>query len=89
LQQAKDESYKANIQEQIVLLKRYTQVQKQQDLQAFAAEIKQILQEEIIARYYCQEGAIEAMLVHDPSVQSACMLFQDMSQYDGLLQVAE
>jgi carboxyl-terminal processing protease len=89
LKQAQDESYTAGIKEKIVLLKTQIQHHKEEDLQKFEESIKLILQEEIISRYYCQEGAIEAMLAHDQSIQKACALFQDMRQYHGLLKVPE
>ncbi len=85
LQQAQDESYTVGIKEQILLLKSQIQHHKGEDLKNFEEEIKLILQEAIIARYYFQEEAIEAMLDHDKNIQKACTLFQDMRQYDSLL----
>ena len=85
LKQAQDESYSVGIREQIDLLKTEIQQHKNEDLQEFESEIKSILQEEIITRYYFQEGAIAAMVDHDPSIQKACALFQDMPQYHSLL----
>ncbi len=89
LQQAQDESYTAGIKEQILFLKTQIQHHKEEDLKKFEEEIKLILQEAIIARYYFQEGAIEAMLDHDQSIQNACALFQDMRQYHNLLKAHE
>jgi carboxyl-terminal processing protease len=89
LQQAQDESYTAGIKEQILFLKTQIQHHKEEDLKKFEGEIKLILQEAIIARYYFQEGAIEAMLDHDQSIQKACALFQDMRQYYSLLKAHE
>jgi carboxyl-terminal processing protease len=89
LKRAQNESYTAGVQEQIASLKNQIQHYKEADLRKFEKEIKLILQEEIIARYYFQEGAISAMLVHDPSIQKACDLFQDMRQYHDLLKVSK
>ncbi|MCU0318311.1 MAG: S41 family peptidase [Amoebophilaceae bacterium] len=89
LKRAQNESYTAGIQEQIASLKTQIQRYKEEDLRKFEKEIKLILQEEIIARYYFQEGAISAMLVHDQSIQKACDLFQDMHRYHDLLKVSE
>jgi carboxyl-terminal processing protease len=85
LQQAQDESYAAGIKEQILFLKTQIQHHKAEDLKKFEEEIKLILQEAIVARYYFQEGVIEGMLNYDQSIQKACTLFQDMRQYDSLL----
>ena len=89
LKQAQNESYTASIQEQISLLKTQIQHHKEEDLRKFEKEIKLILQEEIIARYYFREGAMSAMLVHDQSIQKACALFQDMRRYHDLLKVSK
>jgi carboxyl-terminal processing protease len=89
LKKAQNESYTVGIQEQIAFLKTQIQRYKEEDLRKFEKEIKLILQEEIIARYYFQEGAIAATLVHDQSIQKACALFQDMRRYDDLLKVSK
>jgi carboxyl-terminal processing protease len=89
LKQVQDEAYTVGIKEKIALLKTQIQHHKEEDLQKFEDAIKLILQEEIIARYYCQEGAIAAMLDHDQSIQKACALFQDMRQYHSLLKAPE
>jgi len=89
LRQAQDESYSVGIQEHIGLLKTQVQQHKKEDLQKFEDEIKSILQEEIITRYYFQEGAIAAMLDRDPSIHQACALFQDMPQYHSLLKAPQ
>ena len=89
LKQAQKESYTADIKEQIVLLKTKIQQHKKEDLQKFEKEIKSILQEEIIARYYFQEGAIAATLDRDQSIQKACALFQDMSKYYSFLEAPQ
>jgi carboxyl-terminal processing protease len=89
LKRAQNESYTAGIQEQIASLKTQIQHYKEEDLRKFEKEIKLILQEEIIARYYFQEGVISAMLVYDQSIQKACDLFQDMHRYHDLLKVSK
>ena len=89
LEQAQQEFYTEPIKKQLALLKTHIQHHKEADLQKFEKEIKLILQEEIITRYYFQEGAIEAMLYHDQRVQEACALFQDMCQYHNLLKASE
>ncbi|MHA7877963.1 MAG: S41 family peptidase [Bacteroidota bacterium] len=89
LQQAQEESYTADIKEHIALLSAHIQHYKEEDLQKFEEEIKSVLQEEIIAHYYLQEGAAEAMLSRDRGIQRACALFQDMHQYYSLLEAPE
>ncbi len=89
LQQAQSESYTEDIKKHIASLKTQVQRYKAEDLQKFKSEIKIILQEAIIVRYYFQEGAIEAMLDHDQHIQKACALFQNMPQYHQLLKATE
>ena len=88
LKQAQEELYTVDIMQQIALLKSQIQYHKEEDLHKFEEEIKLVLQQEIIARYYFQEGTIEAMLGHDQSIQEACSLFRDMRQYHDLLKDA-
>ncbi|MEL7064560.1 MAG: peptidase S41, partial [Bacteroidota bacterium] len=78
-----------DIKRQIELLKTQVQHCREKDLQRFKQEIKLALQEAIVARYYFQEGVIEALLSHDQNIQKACTFFQDMSQYYSLLKAAE
>ena len=89
LQQAETESYTDDLKKQVIALKSQVQHQKVAELQKFKSEIKLVLQEAILMRYYFQEGAIEAMLSHDAAVQKACALFQDMPQYHRLLKATE
>ena len=44
---------------------------KEQDLITHQEEIRKILSEEIVSRYYFQEGMIEASLGDDPAVKEA------------------
>lgn len=83
---AQNEAYPEGIQAQIAALKVQVQHQKEADLQTYSEEIKLILQESVAGRYYFQEGVIEAMLTHDQAIQKACTLFDDMDQYQAMLQ---
>ena len=80
------EAYTKEVRKHIDVLRTKLQSRKQDDLQRHAAEIKLVLQDAILQRYYHQAGAAEAMLKHDRAVQSACALLQDMQQYRRLLQ---
>ena len=89
LKKAEEESYTEGIKKQIASLKAQVQCHKKEELQKFKSEIKRILQQTIVARYYFQEGAIAVTLEHDKAIQKACALFQDMAQYYTHLKVAE
>ena len=78
-----------DIRKQIDLLKAQLQRSKRQDLRQYKSEIKLVLQESIVSRYYFLAGAIEAMIPHDQNIQRACALLQDLPQYHRLLQATE
>ena len=58
---------------------------KQQDVKRYKDEIVQLLEEEIISRYYFQTGRIKASLEHDTEVKKAIEVLLDQSQYTGIL----
>ncbi|MCG8341098.1 MAG: S41 family peptidase [Cytophagales bacterium] len=84
-EQAKKEKYYEAIKEQIVSLKEKVQHNKEADLQTFKEEIKFILKQEIVARYYLQEGIIEATLDDDLDIKKALTLLKNVKQYDTIL----
>lgn len=86
LQQAQFETYSEDIKAKIDGLKTQLQQYKVKELRKFESEIKLVLQEAIVMRYYFQDGSIEAMLDHDQNIQQACQLFQNMPQYHQLLE---
>jgi len=89
LAQAQQGAYAEEVQQHIKALKTQILQAKAEDLQRCKQEIKLALQEDIVSRYYCQEGAIEALLDHDRTLQKAGSFFQDMSHYYSLLKAAE
>jgi carboxyl-terminal processing protease len=58
---------------------------KEQDLITFKDEIKDALREEIISRYFYQEGVIEASLVNDPDINSALAILKSDSEISNIL----
>ncbi len=63
--------YYEEIKGQIEALESRVKHNKEQDLITHQSEIRKILSEEIISRYYFQEGMIEAGLAHDPDLIAA------------------
>jgi carboxyl-terminal processing protease len=53
---------------------------KESDLDTHKKEIKKILAEEIVSRYYFQEGMIEAGLQGDPAIALATSYFTTPSR---------
>ena len=65
------ESYFDEVKEQLELIKSKVNHSKENDLDTHKKEIKKILSEEIVSRYYFQEGMIEASLQGDPVIELA------------------
>jgi carboxyl-terminal processing protease len=69
------EPYFDEIKEQLDQIKAKVNHSKENDLETHKKEIKKILSEEIISRYYFQEGMIEASLQGDPVIDLAKSYF--------------
>lgn len=68
---AEKEAYYDEIKAQIEAIEKRVNHNKEQDLVTNKAEIKKILSEEIVSRYYFQEGMIQAGLSQDTDVKLA------------------
>lgn len=62
---------------------------KKADLLKFENEIKEILEEEIVARYYYQKGRIEKSLMNDPEVNKALEVLSNQKLYTSTLKNAK
>lgn len=65
------ESYFDEVKEQLELIKSKVNHSKENDLDTHQKEIRKILGEELVSRYYFQEGMIEASLQGDPVIELA------------------
>lgn len=82
---AKNEKYFGDAEnEYSELLKKLTPNRKD-DLIRFKSEIKMLLENEIISRYYYQNGRIEQSLNSDPDVKEALLLLKDKTKYNEIL----
>ncbi|GAB3229975.1 S41 family peptidase [Algoriphagus aestuariicola] len=68
---AEKEEYFDEIKSQLEAIKAKVNHSKEQDLDTNKEEVKKILSEEIVSRYYFQEGMVEAGLDQDPAVEVA------------------
>lgn len=68
---AKHEKYFDNISDQIEALKDKVKHNKEADLRTHKKEIKEMLEQEIVSRYYLQEGIVEASFNHDEEILKA------------------
>ena len=58
---------------------------KSTDLEQFKDEIKEVLEEEILSRYYFEAGIIESSFSYDPDILEAVKLFRAKGRYTELL----
>ncbi len=82
---AEKEKYYQDIKSQIEALKKQVSHSKEQDLITFEDEIKKAMKEEIISRYYFQEGIIEASLEKDPEIFKSVEIFNSHNTFTGIL----
>jgi carboxyl-terminal processing protease len=66
-------------------LKKKVNHNKEQDLVTFKDEIKEAMREEIVSRYFYQEGVIEASLVNDAEIKSALEILSNTSEINRIL----
>lgn len=73
------------IQDQLKGLRSKLAHSKDNDLQISKAEIKMIVEEEILKHYYLEKGMREASFNDDPEVKEAIKLFKDNARYHEIL----
>ena len=79
------ESYFDEVKEQLELIKSKVNHSKENDLDTHKKEIKKILSEEIVSRYYFQEGMFEASLQGDPVIELAKEYFASRARMSKAL----
>lgn len=82
---AKREKYFDEIKGTIEDLRKKVSHNKEQDLITFQGEIREALREELVSRYYFQEGVIEASLVDDSEINAAMGILSNPAKMSGIL----
>lgn len=82
---ASTEKYFKGAEEEYLALKTKISPDKKGDLDKFKDEIKLLLENEIVSRYYFQDGRIVQSLTADLEVQTALELIQNKEKYTGIL----
>lgn len=86
---ADDENYLAEAQAEYNALLEKFKPSKERDLQKFKAEIIEVLEDEIIGRYYYQKGRIEHSLLEDPFILESIKILNDSGRYKSILKIQE
>jgi carboxyl-terminal processing protease len=81
----KEEKYYDNASEEFQKLEKKLAHDKNQDLQTFRNEISRLLKEEIVSRYYFQDGRIEAFLKDDAELKEAIRVLKNRNDYNKIL----
>jgi carboxyl-terminal processing protease len=82
---AKQEKYFDPLSEVFADLERKLAHDKDRDLETFKKEIKSLLREEIISRYYFQKGRVEATLLDDIHLEKAIDILRNNELYNSIL----
>lgn len=82
---AEAEKYYQELTNEFVLLESKMMHNKQADLEKFSDEIKSLLRNEIVSRYYFQKGRVEAGVTEDPEIAKAKELMLDREVYNSIL----
>ncbi|MBO3270291.1 S41 family peptidase [Hymenobacter defluvii] len=83
--QAKAEKHYEDIKAELEGMRKKVSTNKANDLVRFKPEIKEMLEQEIVSRYYFQKGQIEATFDDDPDILMAMNVLNDQPRYQALL----
>jgi carboxyl-terminal processing protease len=87
LDAAKEEDYYEELSSNLISLKTRIEERKAQDFTIYKSEIVELLNNEIVSRYYYQIGRIENTLASDPYIKEAMTIFNS-DDYNKILKVA-
>jgi carboxyl-terminal processing protease len=86
---AETENYFSDVQAEYNALFNKLNPSKERDLQKFKPELTELLEDEIIGRYYYQTGRIEKSLVDDPFILEAVKILNDQARYKTILNIKD
>ena len=85
LKDAEKEKYVTDLQIEIDALEAKMKASKTNDLERFKEQISEVIEGQIVTRYYFQNGRIEASLKHDDEVNKAVEILKDNEVYNSIL----
>lgn len=80
-----NEGYAELMEKEYQALHKVVSASKEKDLDLFEKQIKELLSNEIVSRYYFQEGRIINAFQNDASLHEAIQLLNDQSRYHSIL----
>ena len=85
---AEFEGYMENAKEEFAALEKKLQHNLDLELDRFAKDIKPLIAEEIVKRYYFEKGAVQETLKDDADLKKAIEVLQQLEEYNKVLTVA-
>ncbi len=82
---SKKEKYYSNLSSELTQLKNQLEAKKKNDLLTFKSEIIQLLESEIVSRYYFQDGRTEASFKYDNDIKAASKILNKNNDYAAIL----
>jgi carboxyl-terminal processing protease len=82
---SEEEGYQEDLQQEIAKLEAQYEKLKKKDLDAYSQQIKELLAEEIAARYYYQKGRLANSLRHDTEIDTALALLNNPGRFASIL----
>jgi carboxyl-terminal processing protease len=81
----KEEHYDDDLANELLAIKNKLTKEKQEDVLTFKDEIRNLIRNEIVTRYYYKKGEIEASFEFDPDILAAVEVLKNTNEYKGLL----
>ncbi len=85
MKKAESEKHYEDIKAEVEAMRKKITSNKSNDLTRFKTEIQELLEQEIVTRYYFQKGGIEASFDDDPDIKAAVTVLKDQGKYKSLL----
>jgi carboxyl-terminal processing protease len=82
---AQKERYYADLKPQLEAIRSRLSETRKNDLGHFKDQIKPLLEEEIVSRYYFEKGAVENRLKNDQEVKKAMEVLRNQAEYKRIL----
>jgi carboxyl-terminal processing protease len=85
IESAKTEKYYDDVQGEFEILRQKLAHDKNKDLQVFKDEIKELISQEIVSKYYYETGPLIHNLHKDPEIKEAVRILKDDKEYKAIL----
>lgn len=87
VEEAKKEKYYTDLQATLDQLQNKIKESRKNDLHLYRDQIKTLLEEEIVSRYYFEKGSVENRLKNDQEIKKAVDVLHNQSEYKKILNI--